>query len=319
VAFAALLAIFAGNERADITFAGAVASYALLAVALDLVWGYAGILSIGHALYFGAGAYVTALGVTRHGIADLAVLAIAGMLTATVLAAVVGALVLYGKRAMPLIFVAMTTLATSFVAQSLASSTPALGSDTGLPNARPATVAGLDLERGRPLLYLTLVVVVAVVLGLRRLLSSDLGAVVTGLRESEDLLHDTGFSVGPLKVFLFALSGAVAGLAGVLYTANVGYVSPGVLGFELSTMAVVWVLAGGAGFLVGAMYGVMLVEYVTRYLSSAWVGWRDVILGTSLMLVVLVFRSGVYGIAVGLADRIAQRTRPEGVDQRSAA
>jgi branched-chain amino acid transport system permease protein len=214
-----------------------------------------------------------------------------------------------------MIFVAMTTLASSYAAQSIASSTQFLGSDTGIPNARPDSIFGFGLERGRPILVLTLVVLIVTVLAVRQLLVGEFGTVITGLRENEELLHDAGFPVGRLKVVAFTLSGAVAGLAGCTYAANVGFVSPGSLGFELSTLVVVWVLAGGAGLLVGAMYGVMIVEYLTRYLSSTWVGWKEPILGIMLLLVVLFLRSGVVGLILEtprwLANRVSSPERGE--------
>jgi branched-chain amino acid transport system permease protein len=216
---------------------------------------------------------------------------------------------------MPMIFVAMTTLASSYVAQSIASSTQLLGSDTGIPNARPDSLFGFALERGRPMLVLTILVLTVSVLAVRRLLAGGFGILTTALRENEELLHDAGFPVGRLKVVTFTISGAVAGLAGCTYASNVGFVSPGSLGFELSTLAVVWVLAGGAGLLVGAMYGVMLVEYLTRYLSSTWVGWTEPILGIMLLLVVLCLRSGAVGLIFEaprwLPNRASGRQRGE--------
>lgn len=307
--FVAVLLLLAGQGRADQTFAGVLVAYALLAVSLDLVWGFAGILSLGHALYFGVGAYATALLATRLQIDDVLPLLVASGLGGGITAALVGALLFLGRRQFPLIFVAMTTLAASYVAETLASSWSAIGSDTGIPGVRPGTLAGLELGGGRGRFLLSLVLVTLVAVGLHRLLHSELGLVLAGLRDAEGFLQAAGFRTGHHKVVLFGLSGVTAGLAGSLYVANVGFVSPGAVGFQLSTLAVIWVLAGGLGHLFGAMYGAVLVEYATRYFTRAFVGWWEIVVGLLLLLVVLFFPGGLFGLRLGIA-RLRRARRP---------
>ena len=300
--------LLAGQGRADQTFAGVLVAYALLAVSLDLVWGFAGILSLGHALYFGVGAYATALLATRLEIDGLVPLLAASTLAGGISAALIGMLLFLGKRQFPLIFVAMTTLAASYVAETMASSWSAIGSDTGIPGVRPASFLALDLGGGRGRFLVSLGLVILVIIGLYGLLRSEMGLVLSGLRDAEGFLQASGFRTGRHKVALFAISGATAGMAGSLYVANVGFVSPGAVGFQLSTLAVIWVLAGGLGHLFGAMYGAALVEYATRYFTRTFVGWWEVVVGLLLLLVVLFFPGGLFGLRL----RTATRTRRDG-------
>lgn len=316
--FVALMLLIAGQGRADQTFAGVLVAYALLAASLDLVWGFAGILSLGHALYFGVGAYATALLAIRLQIDDLLPLLAVSALVGGVTAALVGMLLFLGKRQFPLIFVAMTTLATSYVAETMASSWSTIGSDTGIPGVRPGTFVGIDLGGGRGRFLLSLGLVTLVVVGLYRLLRSEMGLLLAGLRDAEGFLQASGFRTGHHKVVLFALSGATAGLAGSLYVTNVGFVSPGAVGFQLSTLAVIWVLAGGLGHLFGAVYGAVLVEYATRYFTRAFVGWWEVVVGLLLLVVVLFFPGGLFGLRLRSA-RVRRGRRPVGTGGQDAA
>jgi ABC-type branched-subunit amino acid transport system permease subunit len=131
------------------------------------------------------------------------------------------------------------------------------------------------------------------------MVNSPLGLVMAGIRGNERRLQFLGIRTGAYKTTLFALSGGIAGLAGAIYALNLGFASPTFLGVGLSTIAIIWVLTGGAGTLVGPILGVILIEYVSRELSGRFLGWWQVGLGIILLVVVLFLREGLVGVLRG--------------------
>ncbi len=291
-----LLVLFGSTGSAAQTFAGTTAAYVLLAVALELVWGQAGVLSLGHALYFGVGAYTVALFTTRVDITEFWVILPVAAVGAGAVGLLMSILLFYGRRPLPVIYVAMTSLATSYVAATVASSWSFLGSDTGIPGVGPLSVAGVDITGGFGLMLVTVGVAILIVIGLHRLLESQFRLILTGLREAETFVRSSGFRTGRIKGFVLMISSMVAGLAGAMYALNAGFVSPSSLGFELSTLAVIWVLAGGLGSLEGAVLGAIAIEYLTRFATRSLVGWWEIVIGVLLLIVVLFFEGGLLSI-----------------------
>jgi branched-chain amino acid transport system permease protein len=305
---AALLAVFlllpAVVDEFWVLFATRVFILGLLALSFDLVWGYAGILSFGQALFFGVAGYSCALLATKLNVTSilalLPVAAMVGLLVALALAF----LVLLGKRIPTSVFVALGTLTGSYVVERLARGWSYVGGQNGIPSLPRLTIGGHEIEEGRVYYYLALTILLLIYLGLRWLTRSQFGLVLAGIRLQESRMAFFGYKVQNYKGVVFALAGTIAGLSGGLYAFHEGYVGPGQLGPVLSTQVVLYVLFGGVGTLVGAVIGVGLIDLFSHFLSGQWkTGW-PIVLGLLLLAVILFRPAGLIGFLVSERERV---------------
>lgn len=286
-----------------IAFCTRVAILGILALSFDLAWGYAGILSFGQALFFGVAGYAVALIATRTGVTSAALLLPAAMGVGLALALLMSALVLFGRRAPTQVFVALGTLTGSYVVDRVARGWALVGGQNGIPSIPPATFAGQALLEGPLFYYTALALLVAVYLGLRWLVRSQFGLVLSGIRQQEDRVGFLGYNAQNYKGVAFCISGAVAGLAGGLYALHEGFIGPGQIGPTLSTQVVLYAMFGGVGTLAGAVLGTGLVEFIgffaSQYFESGW----PIVLALLLLLVVTVKPSGLIGMLVPERER----------------
>lgn len=296
VALVAVIAIVGFQGYSAASLASFVAASALLAISLDLAWGYTGILSLGHGLFFGTAAYSTALA-AQAGVDSFVLLALIGLGTGALAALVVGVLMFSGRSDIPLIYVAMATLALSFVAERVARSWSFIGADTGMAGLVPPRLFGLDTLDPYVYLAICLVTLLAILVVTIIMTASGWGHVLVGIRENELRMKFSGFQISRVKVQVFTISGAIAGLGGFLYAFNLGVASPTALGVNQSTLAVIWVLAGGVGTLVGPVVGAVAITYLSEQLSAVSAGWWEIVLGAILIFILIVFRKGMVGIA----------------------
>lgn len=287
-------------------------AYAVLAVALAFVWGHCGLLSLGHAVFFGIGAY--AMGTLTLGMLPgleavrstwlglvFAVLASGGA------AWVIGWFTFAG-RGLHGAFFGIVTLALAVVFERLAVNWDWLGGLNGLMNVPPITLGangdGPELWAPLPVYYVMLGVLAAVVAGLTAFQRSDRGLALAAIRENELRARALGYDTGALKRRAFALSGAVAGLAGALFVVQFGFASPSLIGFGLSAEALIWVALGGRGELVSAALGVVGLRLLESQFSGRLEAWWPLLVGLAFMLVVVLLPRGVVGEAI---HRIARR------------
>lgn len=296
VALIAVMAIVGFQGYSAASLASFVAASALLAISLDLAWGYTGILSLGHGLFFGIAAYSTALA-AQAGIDSFALLSLIAIGSGALAALIVGVLMFSGRSDIPLIYVAMATLALSFVAERVASSWSFIGSDTGMAGLVPPRLFGLDTLDPYVYLAICLVTLLVIVIITIIMTASGWGHVLVGIRENELRMKFSGFRTSRVKVQVFTISGGIAGLGGFLYAFNLGVASPTALGVNQSTLAVIWVLAGGVGTLVGPVAGAVAISYLSEQLSAVSAGWWEIVLGVILIVILIVFRKGMVGIA----------------------
>jgi branched-chain amino acid transport system permease protein len=305
-----LLPLFAHlfNEPYLITFFSRILIYALAAVSLDLILGYGGMVSLGHAAFFGVGAYVTGI-LIFHGFEESAILTwpvvISGtesalvawpvaVLLSTVVAAVIGALSL---RTSGMHFI-MITLAFAQMLYFFFVSLEAYGGDDGLSLFSRNTLPGIDLGNDSHFYYLCLFFLSAFLLFANRLVHSRFGMVIRGSRENERRMKALGFATYRYKLICFVLAGAGAGLAGVLIANHTEYISPGLMHWTRSAEILVMVLLGGMGTLFGPVLGaatLLLLEEVLAIYTEHWM----VYLGPFLIVVVLFARGGIYGLIAG--------------------
>jgi len=278
--------------------------FALFAMSLGLLVGYAGLVSLGHAAFFGTAAYAVALVSTRVSPALLITLP-AGVAVGTLAALGIG---VFALRATGVYFL-MLTLAFAQMAYAVAHQWSWLtGGTNGLSGIPRPTLPGVDLGGAVPFYYLVLVVVGAAALLLRRIVGSPFGAALIGVRENEPRMRAMGFDTFRLKLAAFVLAGAAAALSGVLYAYYNGFVSPDELYWTRSGEVLVMVLLGGAGTLIGPAVGAGVVLILQNLASSVTERWT-MILGAAFILVVLVAPSGLAGLLYG---RWARSSSPNG-------
>ncbi len=231
---------------------------AIFAMSLDLLQGVTGLVSLGHAAYFGIAGYVLAF-VTPAGepvsLYTSLPLAVGG---AALAALVIGFLVVRTHG----IYFIMVTMAFAQMVFFLFFDNKALGGSDGLfLNFRPDAVL-FDLENKRVFYFFTFGCLVAVYLFLRRVLWSPFGRSLAGIRVNEHRMRALGFGTFSHKLAAFTLAGALAGLAGFLWAAQTGFVNPELMGFHMSAHAIMMVILGGMGNFAGAIIGAFSFEYL---------------------------------------------------------
>lgn len=308
-----------------ILFATRVFILGLLALSFDLVWGYAGILSFGQALFFGVAGYCCALLATKAGFTSILLLLPVAALAGLVVSLMLAFLVILGKRVPTAVFIALGTLTGSYVVERLARGWSYVGGQNGIPSLPRLTLFGHEIAEGPVFYYVALAILALTYLGLRWLTRSQFGLVLAGIREQEARLAFFGYHVQNYKGAVFAIAGLVAGLSGGLYAFHEGYVGPGQLGPVLSTQVVLYVLFGGVGTLIGGIIGVSMIDLFSYYLSQQWeTGW-PIVLGLLLLVVVMFKPTGLIGFLVTARERIgsfgigAARTKPDGKSSATVA
>lgn len=283
----------------------------LFALSFDLVWGYAGIMSFGQALFFGTAGYGVALIARDLNIASLFVVLPAGFVIGLVGALLLGGFLLLGRHPSSVIFVSLGTLTGSYAADRLARGWYYLGGQNGIPSIPPMTVGGYELDEGPVFYYLALGILLVVYLGCRFLVRSQFGLALAGLRENEQRITFFGYRVQHLKAIIFSVSGAIAGLAGSLYAFHEGFVWPNMLGVVMSTQVVLYVLFGGTGTLIGAVIGTVVIEAVSFWLSNNYQDVWPILLGVLLLLVILFRPAGLISLILDERERVGNFGRAQ--------
>ena len=283
-----------------------VLTYILFALSLDLILGYAGIVTLGHAAFFGTGAYVTGILAAKLGVTDPVLQLLASIAAAGVLGLVTGAVVLRTHGLAQL----MLTLAVAAVCLEIANkATPLTGGADGLSGVSVAAIFGqfkFDMY-GRTAYLWCLALVFAGWLLIRRLIHSPFGASLTGIRENSVRMHSIGAPVYRRLLTVYTLSAAIAGVAGALLTQTNQFVGLNVLGFEPSGEILVMLILGGVGRLYGAFVGPLVYLIAQDYLARQFPEYWYFGIGLILVLTVLFARGGILGISDALIARIRKK------------
>ena len=278
----------------------------LFALSLDLILGYAGIVTLGHAAFFGVGAYTAGL-LAAHGWSEpLSGLVVAG-LVAGLVGLVSGAIILR-TRGLTLL---MLTLMIAVMLQEAANKAGSVtGGADGLQGMDVAPV--LDLFRfdlyGRVAYLYCLALLFLGWLAARRIVHSPFGRSLTGIRENEARMHAIGSPVFRRRLTIYAIAAALAGIAGALLAQTTQFVALEVLSFERSGAVLIMLILGGVGRLYGAFIGVPLYMILQDRFAQADPVYWDFWIGLLLIIVVVFARGGV----LGLGERIAQRLSGRG-------
>ena len=287
---------------------------AIFAMSLDLLVGYTGLVSLGHAAYFGLAGYVLAFAAPQYEAASLWVSLPLAMACSGLLALVIGALVLRTSG----IYFIMVTLAFAQMVFFVFHDTKIAGGADGIyVYAKPvADIAGwqpFTLENHTHFYFVVLALLVLVYVMLRVLLASLFGRVIVGIRVNEQRMRSLGYRTFGYKLACFVLSGVLAGMAGYFAAAQFGFVSPDLLGWHQSGGVLMMVILGGMGTLNGAVLGafsMMLLELGFQGLPV--VGGMDIgkhwqlLMGGFIVVVVLLLPHGLLGIG-RLASRLLRK------------
>ena len=285
--------------------------FGVLALTLCMLWGFGGMVSFGQGAFFAVGAYAFGIVLKDMGGSSAPWL---GLLVGAALAAVIAGGVgyfLFSANVRDSYFV-LVTLAISTIVYVIANSQSGLtGGFNGMYVDRATFsvfgVLDISLQGDLPMYYLAFAVTLLSYLGFRFLQWSAFGQVLVSIRENEDRTRALGYNTAMYKTVAFAISGAVAAVAGGFYATGTGFVSPSLGGVLFSTSVVVWVAVGGRGYFIGALIGAIGISVLSNVLNSLIPEYWQLILGVLFVLVIVFFRRGLIGSLLRLPQYLQGR------------
>ncbi len=281
--------------------------FAIFASAFNLLLGFTGLLSFGHAAFFGSAAYITGwLIKMQHWTPELGILA--GMLGAGVIGVVVGLVAIRRQG----IYFAMITMAIAQMVFFVCLQAPFTGGEDGLQGVpRGALFGWLSLASDTAMYYLVVAVFVASFLAISRIVHSPFGQVLKMIRENEPRAISLGYQVDRYKLLAFALSAALSGLAGSLKTLVMGFATLSDAHWSMSGEVILMTLLGGVGTFFGPVFGAGIVISLQDMLADKVGSWVNVIIGVIFVLCVLAFRKGVVGELQAFVERRRSAAKPQ--------
>jgi branched-chain amino acid transport system permease protein len=266
----------------------------IAAMSLNLILGYGGLISFGHAVYVGIGAYTVGI-LAHHGVVSGFVQWPAAILISALFALVVGSLCLRAKG----VHFIMITLAFSQMVYFLAVGVDKYGGDDGLTIYSRSVFAGLiDLSNRNHFYYLCLALLGASAYLISRLTNSHFGLVIQGAKSNEQRLQSLGVATFPYQLTAFVMAGALCGLAGVLLANHTDFVSPELMHWTRSGDLMIMVILGGLGTLLGPIAGTVAFLLLEEVLSGLTEHWQ-ILLGPLLVLMALYKKGGIAGLLKG--------------------
>ncbi len=274
-----------------ISFGSRLIIFALVASSLNLILGFGGMVSLGHAAYFGAGAYVVAI-LMYHDLPSAWLSWPAAVLVGAVLAFLIGLVCLRTRG----VYFIMITLAFAQMTYYIFVSLRSYGGDDGLAIMQRSQL-GIDLSSDTVFYYVCLALTVAVLFLMHRLINARFGRVLQGIRENETRMQAIGYPVFRFKLAAFVIAGAIAALGGALF-ANQNYMaSPSQLHWMQSGTLMVMVLVGGLGYFFGGVIGAVTLLVLEEILMAYTTHWAF-ILGFILLAIVLFLPNGLASLAL---------------------
>ncbi|OYV75334.1 MAG: urea ABC transporter permease subunit UrtC [Chromatiales bacterium 21-64-14] len=320
-------------HQTSLNLLGQFLALGILAVGMDLIWGYAGILSLGQGVFFGIGGYLAAMYLKLQGLAPGTLpdfmswsgvttlpllwrpfesfsLTLLMILTVPGLLAYLFAVVVFRSRIRGVYFSIITQALAVAASTLVVDQQQFTGGSSGLTGFGSIFGHSFYARGTQVAMYELTVCILAAVFALAWILTrSNFGVLLRAVRDGENRLRFLGYNPTTFKAFVFGLAGLCAGLAGALYVPQNGIIAPGMLGVVPSIEMVIWVAVGGRGTISGALAGALVVNYAKYYLSSAYPDIWLFLVGAMFVIVVLFFPRGLMGL-VDLARRRTGRSRP---------
>jgi branched-chain amino acid transport system permease protein len=276
----------------------AIETFLLGAVALsvDILLGYAGLLSLGQAAYFGLAAYISAL-MYLHVTQSFWLVFLTVSAAVGVFSLVLGAVAIRAKG----VYFALITFGAAEILSKIAHNTRAIGGSDGLlgiPVPRLSVLPGfaLDLKDDRIFYYVVLAALVLIYVGTRRVLDTGFGSVLRAIRDNADRVPYLGYNPFWYKLLAYVTAAQIAAFGGLIYPLLRGFVAPNLFGFEVSTKAVVMSLVGGVGTLLGPLVGSVIITFLESFVGS-YTERHLLILGVIFIVFVMFLPDGLCGLA----------------------
>ncbi|PYM16074.1 MAG: urea ABC transporter permease subunit UrtC [Candidatus Rokuibacteriota bacterium] len=314
---------------------GKYLALAILALGMDLLWGYAGILSLGQAIFFGIGAYAIGMfmmlegsgkGVYGEPVPDFMIwnqvyqlpwfwkpfrylpVAVAGAVLLPALLAVLIGLLTFRRKLRGTYFAILTQAIAFAVWLTINRNEMKLGGTNGLTDFKSVLGFSLSGPATQRALYVVTAAVLMIAFALsRRLVRSKTGLVLQAIRDNERRLEFLGYNTASFKIFVFGVAGGLAGLAGLLYAPQVGIITPSQVGVLPSLEIVIWVAFGGRGTLWGALLGAVSINWLRSVLTGSYPRIWPIILGVLFVAVIMLFPRGLVGFGARLGGLAARR------------
>ncbi len=329
----------------SVTLLGKFLCYALLALSLDMIWGYCGILSLGHGVFFALGGYCMGMYLMRqigtrgvYGNADLPdfmvflnwselpwywhgfnmfPFAMAMVVIVPGLLALVFGWLAFRSRVTGVYLSIITQALTFALMLAFFRNEMGFGGNNGLTDFKEILGFSLSSDGTRIALFLTTVLVLAAAyIACRFIVTSRLGRVITAIRDAESRTRFCGYKVESYKLWLFVFSAMLAGIAGALFVPQVGIINPGEFAPLNSIEQVIWVAIGGRGTLYGAITGAFAVNYAKTWFTSAYPEAWLFALGALFVLVTVFLPKGLTGLLARFKKQ--DEEKPEGVQEKNA-
>lgn len=313
---------------------GKYLTFAIVVLGLDLLWGYTGVLSLGHGVYFGLGAYAMGmylkLEAAHGGLPDFmqwsglqklpafwqlfqnpisAILL--GIFIPALLAALLGFLT-FRNRINGVYFTILSQALAVIVVTLFIGKQDLTGGTNGLTGFTTILGHSLVSPQTQTVIYFITVLMLAFSFFIcKKLVSGRLGKVLIGIRDGENRLRFIGYDSSIYKTFIYALSAGIAGLAGILFVLQVGIISPAMIGIVPSVEMVLWVALGGRGTLIGPVIGAILVNGAKTGFSESYPDIWTYFLGLLFVVVVVFLPNGIAGLAKSITERWSSRVRTQ--------
>ena len=282
-------------ERYLLDIATRIMVFGVAAVSLDLLVGYGGLISFGHAGFVGLGAYAVGI-LSAHGINDVLIALPAAIAVSMLFAWITGIVCLRTRG----VYFIMITLAFGQMVYFIATSLAPYGGDNGLTIAARNTLAGWPIFKSdRAFYYFALLCLLATYVFCRVLVVSRFGRVLRGAKENATRMATLGFTVRRFQLIAYVIAGGLGGLSGFLLANSTEFVAPTYMSWQQSGEYLVMVILGGVGTLHGAILGTAVYLIAEEWLSGVTENWQ-VIFGPLLVLVVLFARGGLVGLGARL-------------------
>lgn len=284
---------------------------AVFAISIDILWGYTGILTFGHAVFLGFGGYLMGKMLATLGTGPEVVYT--GFLIGSVVPGALGLAIagILFSRGISEDYFTIITLAFAIIAQQTAVSWSEVtnganglvvpGADVGIPLVFSVELSGIALY------YLCLAALVGCYLFARRVVHSSFGRALVAIKQNELKAKSLGYNTKVYKTVVFGISSALAGFAGTLYVLSERFISPPLLGFVQSTDVLIWVLVGGRGTLIGGIIGTVFLRFFENAISSVFAFSWIFVLGVILIAIVLLAPGGFIQIIETIRNRVAAR------------
>ncbi|WP_022792426.1 urea ABC transporter permease subunit UrtC [Marinococcus halotolerans] len=311
-----------------INLLGQFLAFAILVIGLDLLWGYTGVLSLGHGIFFGFGAYVMAIYVTIEssngavpdfmlwsGMSELPWMwvmlsnpfaAIALAIIAPMILAFILGFFTFRNRIKGVYFTILTQALVLVTVTLIVSQQKFTGGTDGLTNL--STIFGFSLSDPRTqtvIYFITLALLVGIFLFCYRLVNSRFGKVLVAIRDGENRLRFSGYNTSYYKILVFTISAGIAGLAGMMYVLQIGIISPSMIDIIPSIEMALWVALGGRATLLGPVLGAILVNTGTTYFSENYPDLWNYFIGLVFIIVIVFLPGGL----MSLGEKISKKWR----------